>query len=185
MTTTNDLGTFEDRSVTKTTIAVRNAGDGLSQAMKVNPQKLHQGDTVYVVLECKVGPVSFDPIKDSETECERRHILRAGAATLIDDQLVKEAIAKQTEAIIAARDEEAGRSQLPEKDLAQEHRDGLHANPIGKAQKDCELCNAEKADKAEARTGGKTRASSAAKRAPAKKPAAKKAPAKKAAAKKS
>lgn len=172
--TTTDLGMFEGRSVTKTTIAVRNAGDGLSAAMKVNPEALHQGDTVYVVLECKVGPVSFDPIKDSETECERKHVLRAGAATLIDSEYVKDAIAKQTDAIIAARDEEAGRQQLAPVDRAQEHRDGQHK----RARKDCDLCNEAKAEKASARTGGKVRASRAAK-APAKRTAKKAAAAKK------
>jgi hypothetical protein len=95
-----DLGTFEGRKVTKTTISVRNAGDGLSQAMAVDPQLLHQSDTVYVVIECKVGPVSFDPIKDSETECERKHVLKAGAATTIDAALVKDVIAAQTAKII-------------------------------------------------------------------------------------
>ena len=103
------------------------AGDGLSQAMKVDPQLLHQGDTVYVVMECKVGPVSFDPIKDSETECERKHVLRAGAATIVDGTLVKTAVEAQTAKIIAAEEERKGIQQLPtNENLTKAHNGGAH-----------------------------------------------------------
>lgn len=122
-----NLGEFEGRAVTKTTISVRNAGDGLSQAMKVDPQLLHQSDTVYVVMECKVGPVQFDPIKDSETECERKHVLRAGAATIVDADLVKGAVAAMTEKIIAKREEERGLQQMDSDTLlSTQHAIGQH-----------------------------------------------------------
>lgn len=182
-----DLGAFEGRTVTKATIAVRNAGDGLSAAMKVNPENLHQGDTVYVVLECKVGPVSFDPIKDSETECERKHVLRAGAATLIDGALVRSAIEEQTARIIAARDAEAGRlaitpdaAELMEK-LTAEHGEGKHK----RRKKDCPVCHPFTADveKANGRPSGAAAARAGAKKTTGK--SDKKPPAKKTAAAKS
>lgn len=122
-----NLGTFEERQITKTTIAIRNAGDGLSQAMAIDPKLLHQGDTVFVVMECKVGPVSFDPIKDSETECVRKHVLRAGAATIVDAALVEKAVTEQTARILEAREKEAGIQQLPTPEkLTKDHDKGKH-----------------------------------------------------------
>lgn len=127
------LGQWEGKTVTKATVAVRNAGDGLSQAMHVDPQPLKQGSTVYVVMECEVGPVSFDPIKDSSSECVRKHVLRAGAATIVDAALVKQAVEAQTEKIIEAREKERGIQQLPTNEkLLKDHDQGEHdAPPIG------------------------------------------------------
>jgi len=181
----SDLGVFEDRTITKTTIAMRNAGDGLSQAMAIDPQLLHQGDTVYVVMECKVGPVSFDPIKDSETECVRKHVLRAGAATIVDAHLVKAAVEAQTAKIVEAREKEKGIQQLPtDKKLKADHGEGLHdTSPyIG-----CPVCFPKPAPskKPAGKTTGATKPTKAAGTAPkAKAPAAKRAPRKAPAAKK-
>lgn len=128
-----DLGEFEGRQVTKTTISVRNAGDGLSQAMKVAPQLLHQSATVYVVMECVVGPVQFDQIKDSEGECERKHVLRAGAATIVDADLVKAAVEAMTAKIIEAREAESKQGHIDSDELLStqhalgQHEDGLVA----------------------------------------------------------
>ena len=77
-----DLGMFEARPITETRIKVTNAGDGLSQAGQVDPQVMHQGETVHVVLECEVDKVTFEPIKD-EFGLIRVHVLKAGAATIV------------------------------------------------------------------------------------------------------
>lgn len=123
------LGEFEGRKVTKTTISVRNAGDGLSKAMEVDPQLLHQGDTVYVVMECKVGPVEFDVVKNSDTDATRKHVLRAGAATIVDAKLVQHAVEAQTQVILEAREHELGIQQLPtDEKLTREHGEGKHDN---------------------------------------------------------
>lgn len=39
----SDLGNFSGRSVIKTAVAITNAGDGLSQAMKIEPELLELG----------------------------------------------------------------------------------------------------------------------------------------------
>lgn len=184
----NALGTFEGRKVIKTTISVRNAGDGLSQAMEVDPQLLHQGDTVYVVMECAVGPVSFDPVKDSDSDCLRKHVLRAGAATIVDADLVKQAVEAQTEKIIASREAAAGIQRVPDDEtLRIEHADGFHdaskyigcpvcypeGNPNASTGSNALAAKAAKATKAVAKTAKKATKSTA-KRAPRKAPAKKK-----------
>ncbi len=100
-----ELGEFEGSEVTGTTIAIRNAGDGLSAAMKVDPQILHLNDTVFVVMECRVADVAFPPVKDAETKVTRKHVLRAGNATIVDGKLVRAALNETAAKIEKARDE--------------------------------------------------------------------------------
>ena len=111
MTTTEDrptLAPFEGKPVESATIAIRNTGDGLSKAMEVDPTELHHGQRVYVVLECEVDKVRFDPLKDEET-LERVHVLKAGRATFVDADVVAEALDAQQRRI----EEAAGVQQLP------------------------------------------------------------------------
>lgn len=123
----DDLGTFEGAQVLNTTIAITNAGDGLSAAMQVDPVLLHLGDTVYVVLECEVGKIRFDPIKNTEA-VGRIQVLRAGTATIIEADAVREAITTQAERIRMAAEKKAGVAQLIKDDQqhAFDHEMGEH-----------------------------------------------------------
>lgn len=103
-----NLGRFDGHDVLGTNVAVTNAGDGLSKAMAVEPMEMHLDETVFVVLECKVAKVRFDPIKDT-TGVQRVHVLRAGRATMIDGDVVKDALEQQDIAI----EEAHGVKRLP------------------------------------------------------------------------
>jgi hypothetical protein len=118
MADTSSLKPIDGKAVIRSAIAVTNAGDGLSSAMKVNPQELHHGDTVFVVLECEVASVTFDPIdpQDLAGPQVRKHKLRAGAATLVDGDLVRSHIAAQKEVIDRAREKAAGVERMFEGD---------------------------------------------------------------------
>lgn len=125
---------FEGRRITKTTIALTNAGDGLSQAMKIDPQALHQGDTVYVLIEAEVGKITFDPYDDGV--CSRVQNLRAGVATLVDSNEARETIEWQREALRHAADEERGQGDMLK--LREDHDAGKHDTPAA----GCVLCDA-------------------------------------------
>lgn len=120
------LSKFERREVLSSTVAVTGAGDGLSQAMKVDPIELHHQETVYVVLECEVSKVRFDPVKDADGALQRVHVLKAGRATLVDKELVEAALNEQSRKI----DEALGNLHLPFNEQAEQmmaaHDDGLH-----------------------------------------------------------
>ena len=88
-TTKSPLGRFDGREVIKATIAVTNAGDGLSKAMAVDPSAMDLGDKVYVVLECEVAKVTFTEVDDT-AKLARNHSLKAGDATIVDEDLVRE-----------------------------------------------------------------------------------------------
>lgn len=102
------LHQFDGRDVLATTIAITNAGDGLSKAMKVDPREFHHDEKVYVVLECDVAKVSFSPLAEGTQELVRVHTLRAGAATIVDGDLVKAHLDQQAARIQEAKDKAAG-----------------------------------------------------------------------------
>lgn len=140
---------YEGRDVLQTTLQVTNAGDGLSEAMAVEPTVLHHQQTVYLVLECVVSKVSYPPIKD--TDClARMHTLKAGRATLVDGDLVLPAINDQHLRIVAARDAVAGQGalDLEKRNLRGDHGLGEHKDGLVEG---CELCDEELAAEAAGR----------------------------------
>lgn len=92
--TTPDLGTFDDRDVLSTSVAITNAGDGLSASLNIDPRVMHIGDTGVIVLEYCVTKIGFREIKDTDV-LERVHTLRAGTATIIDREVVADALDAQ------------------------------------------------------------------------------------------
>lgn len=150
-----ELGDFEGRPITKTTVIIRKTGDGLSEAMTLDPVELHTGQRVRIVLEALVGPIRFDPIleKGEDTgNSERKHIMDAEVVTLVDWNLVGDVIERQRGLIETAREEarlarEAakGVKRLPNADdeadeaevLAIHHGQGLHADGLVDGCPDC------------------------------------------------
>lgn len=116
------LGKFEGVAVNAVGVEVRNAAGGLNDAMKVDPAAWHIGEEITLVLRCSVTKVRHDPLKDADG-LRRVHILDASEATVIDDELVAEALDAQ-----AIRIEQAlGIHQLPIA-LMEAHDAGEHAD---------------------------------------------------------
>lgn len=94
--------TFDGRDVIATSVAVTNAGDGLSQSLAVDPREIHIGDTGVIALEYVCTKVGFVEVKD--TDCLNRvATLKAGAATLIDRSVVAEVLDAQALKLEQAR----------------------------------------------------------------------------------
>jgi hypothetical protein len=106
-----DLSPFEGRDVITTRIAITNAGDGLSEALAVEPNEMHLGETVYVVLECEVAKIRHDPVKDTDG-LARVHTLKAGTGTIVDAGLVQDVIADQARRNQLAREQAEGVQRL-------------------------------------------------------------------------
>lgn len=106
--TLNGLHPFEGRVVVATNVAITGAGDGLSEAMSIDPRELALGERVHVVLECETVKIRYEELKDSST-LRRVHVLKAGLATLVDSELVAGALALQRVKL----DEARGVQQLP------------------------------------------------------------------------
>lgn len=102
------LGKFEGKDVLSTTVKIAKAGDGLSKALAIDPQPLHSGDVVYVVLKGVVGGITFEPIKDTNGFA-RKQTVNAETVTLVDADLVSAVLERQE----ARFEEAAGVQRLP------------------------------------------------------------------------
>jgi hypothetical protein len=97
------LTEFEDHFVVASGIRIQRAGDGLSEAMDVAPVELHHGDTVHVVLRCRVARVAYEPVKNSDDELIRVHTLKAVSGTIVDEQVVHDVLEEHRQAVEKAR----------------------------------------------------------------------------------
>ena len=116
MTSSDQLGSFESHQIAQTSIKVTNAGDGLSQALKIDPQVFHHGDIVHVVLECRVAKVTLEPLEPDREDLVRVHVLKAGSAAIAPPELVADLLAEQQERIRLAREIEGQQDMFDEGD---------------------------------------------------------------------
>lgn len=107
------LKAFDGRQVVATTIAVTQAGDGLSKALAIEPAEYHHGDRVFVVLETEVTKVTFSPSKDDDSHLIRVHTLRAGTSTIVDEDLVRDVLQAQARKNREADEAATGQTALP------------------------------------------------------------------------
>jgi hypothetical protein len=117
---TGTLPTFDGRDVIKSEISIRKAGDGLSEALQIEPTAFHIGEKVYVVLETEVTAVDHRPIPKAEAVLGRKHVLSTETATIVDPSLVEAVLTAQRDKIEKARleaqrakEEAAGVQRVP------------------------------------------------------------------------
>lgn len=157
--TTTKLPDFEGVPVRKATLRVAKAGDGLSEALSLEPVALHHGDRVRLVIEGVVTKVEHRPnskVEDGEVlDLIRMHTIDAVDVALVDEDDVGallernrqriETLARQRERDEQRdREAEAGEMRLPgadpAADLLDEHDAGGHAKGLVEG---CAECSAE------------------------------------------
>jgi hypothetical protein len=86
------LTDFEGKAVRRSVIKVTNAGDGLSESLKLDPVEYHQGERGVLIIEGVFTRVGFSPIDRDEPEGdqERVHTFKATAGKMIDRGVVAE-----------------------------------------------------------------------------------------------
>ncbi len=104
------LPTFEENAVTISRVKIVNAGDGLSEALKVDPVALFLDDDAYYVLQGKVTGVAHIIDKDGIT-C-RVHTIKAGSIAPVDMETASKAIQTYAEETERLRAEQAGQLAL-------------------------------------------------------------------------
>lgn len=104
---------FEDLPVVETTIAIRNAGDGLSKAMAIENRVIKKNERVYVVLECDCTDVQFPSTKDDVNQLVRKQVLTAGVATIVDKAKVISVINAQRKQNELAEEAKKGIQRIP------------------------------------------------------------------------
>jgi hypothetical protein len=113
---TTDLGTFDGKPVLQCGTKLRNAGDGLSKAMKIAPMIIQQGDEVYLLTKGVCTEVEFVPIdKDDPKGPQKRvHVIRAGTQMLVDDDVAGAQIEAQETRIREAIEKAQGIEPMPD-----------------------------------------------------------------------
>lgn len=111
----SQLGEFDGRPVLQAGTKTRNAGDGLSKAMKVRPVLIHQGDVVYTLTKSVCTEISFEPIDKDDPQGPQRRVavLRAGTQTIVDASIAEAQIAAQDALIREAIEKARGIEPLP------------------------------------------------------------------------
>lgn len=85
----NKLHPYQGREVLSAGVKIRNAGDGLSKALSVDPVEYPIDTRIHVVLECDVAKHTYEEIKDTDG-LTLIHDLKAGRATIVDASLVED-----------------------------------------------------------------------------------------------
>lgn len=120
------LSRFEGHDVIASSIAIRNAGDGLSAALQVEPVAYAHGHKVYVVLECDVADVQHPPAVPNQYQgaLVRKHIFKTVAGTVVDEELVRDVLDAQQKKI----EEAAGVQRI---DFGEEGSQDGEGDPYG------------------------------------------------------
>lgn len=112
------LPTFEGQDVADAAVKITNAGDGLSEALRVQPKALHMDDVVYYVLRGTVTQVNHRSDKDGDLT--RVHTVKADAITEVDEDTATKMLAASADALAKARAELDGQLMLDEENAAAE-----------------------------------------------------------------
>lgn len=146
---TSGLTPFDGHAVVRATLSIANAGDGLSDALAIEPEEFHHGQRVVVVIDGVIDLISHRPVKDAPNLLTREHRLKAGTSTIVAPELVAEVLEQQAAKIAAAKlDAETskrraeGKFTLDDEAMIAEHEDGQHASEL---REGCPSCDAERA----------------------------------------
>lgn len=115
------LSSFEGLAVVGCSIELPSAAGGLREALRVDPVEFHHGDEFHVTFKCKVRKVRFDPVDKDEPDSDqhRVHVADVVQATLVDEELVRDALSSQADRIAQAK-EIAGQLKLDAGEQTQE-----------------------------------------------------------------
>src|SRR5208283_1098317 len=103
----------EGFEVSEALAVVRNAGDGLSEAMHFEPFEVAQGERRFLVLDVTCDDVQFPRVKEGRGAkakytgtVARKHIFRASTGVFLDETVVRAAIEAQAERLAEHREAE-------------------------------------------------------------------------------
>lgn len=106
----NTLPAFEELAVHKSTLRITKAGDGLSEALDLEPQALHLGDEVCFVIRGKVNQVNHREGQDNAIV--RQHTVAVEAIAPVDPSTADQVIAEENDRLAKLRDERNGQQRI-------------------------------------------------------------------------
>lgn len=106
------LGDFEGDPIARSTVKITKAGDGLSDALKVDPIAYHRGETVYFVLRGKVRYAGFPPLNKDGAEVVRQHIIDTVDIAIVAETDVAALLEANAKRVQVGLDSMAGQQTL-------------------------------------------------------------------------
>lgn len=84
------LGIHEGHPVDKLSIAFRNAGDGLSESMAIDPIATEPGTINYWLVKTVTGPTDYNPLNSKGKRVKADDLVESGFASYerVEDQMV-------------------------------------------------------------------------------------------------
>lgn len=113
---TMSLPEFEGHEIVHAAMKITKTGDGLSEALQLEPVALHIGDEFCAVLRGVIVDVQHPRFKSTdadESRVIRKHVGETREITLVDEADVQGALNQAAERLATLRDEAAGREPLP------------------------------------------------------------------------
>lgn len=106
------LDDFEGMTVASAVVKVTKAGDGLSEAMRLDPEAIPHGEEIYLVLKGVVAKVGYEPIPGADTLLRRVHTVVAKEVARVPAQAVIDLLAAEAERVLLLKEKEAGVQRL-------------------------------------------------------------------------
>lgn len=106
------LQQFEGTDVARSSVKITKAGDGLSDALKVDPIVLHRGDEVYFVLRGKVRYVAFPPEKKDSVTVMRQHVIDTEDIAIVDEAEVAKLLEANRDRVQRGLDSLSGQMKI-------------------------------------------------------------------------
>lgn len=111
------LPKFERRPVVRASVKITNAGDGLSEAMRLAPEALQLGDEVWFVIKGEVVRVAHESAPKDDHNLVRVHTVKASDVALVAKDAVQDVLHAEQDRIARLREEEEGIQRLTEDPL--------------------------------------------------------------------
>ncbi len=89
-TAAGPLGTQQGYPVNKLSIAFRNAGDGLSESLAIDPETTETGTVNYWLVKTVTGPVDYNPLNAKGKKVKADDLVEVGFESYqrVEDQMV-------------------------------------------------------------------------------------------------
>jgi hypothetical protein len=91
------LHEFEGSEVHRATVAIRKAGDGLSDGLAIDPDEIKQGEVRYYVLRTPCGAVNFKT--DDKKITTREHVMNATGISPVDADVAEDFLSRYHEEV--------------------------------------------------------------------------------------
>jgi hypothetical protein len=112
------LHEFEGSEVHRATVAIRKAGDGLSDGLAIDPDEIKQGEIRYYVLRTQCGAVNFKT--DDKKITTREHVMNATGISPVDADVAEDFLSRYHEEVQRRLNEIDGQLMLADEAAAEQ-----------------------------------------------------------------